>query len=58
VTDPFDPRLTLTREERRRLYPTEAAISEQMVQNHFEAQATEALFRDLFTAFVKREVAK
>lgn len=48
--------LSNSREERARLYPTEPAMSDRMVENHFEAQATEAVFRAMFDQFVAREV--
>lgn len=38
-------------------YPTEIAMSERMVLNHFEVERTEALFRKIFDQFVTREVS-
>lgn len=47
----------LRRDVRGRGYPTEIALAEQMVLNHFEVERTEALFRSMFDQFVTREVS-
>lgn len=55
--DPFDSRLSLTRDERERLYPTHPVLTEAMVMALFEERETAATFAAMFGLLRETEAA-